>query len=699
MKIKIKRTIPYMNSGEYDMIKKSYSLIKDNEFKKAKKILKDIPLEMIVERFIQDYKSTPNDKTLNIFRKLLIILKHLYSNDMTMISDKLYDLMLNRYKLYRDEPVVESLNLGRRVVNVDHKYPELKGTLDKANILYIKDKVAELDSPLEKYINSFFKANDYHPITVAVSLKADGVSVVVEQNDSKKVDLALSRGEDDKGADLTHLFNHIKFNKKDTAGIKFEIVITEEDFKKYCEDRGKDYVNKRSAVVSIVTRTKDTKYSKYLSLFPIASSNLNQYDIDKLNKYYATNITNNATIIKANNTNDFMEQFETIARKYSDERDSLPIAIDGLVIDCLDEQVRKSLGRKNNINQYQVAYKFPPLSRITHVTGITTETGRTGLVTPMIHYDEIDFNGAKHNKSSLSSYDRFIKMDLRMGDELIVTYNNDVMPYPTKPMNEFNLNNMDKKLKFPTNCSSCGCELQKNGSNYFCLNNNCPSRLIASMEHFYKKLGIADISEKTIEIFVNNGIIKDMYNLLELDYDKILELNNFGKLKVANIKHNIDECIGREIDEAKLVSALSVSGERISRKILSRVPICKILEDRNNLMMEDIESIGDITKNTFITNIENTKDLINHYKNILKINLVKENKNKIIVCFSGFRDKKLTELLSLIDIEVSDNLKKSVSYLVVPSVNETSSKVTKAKSYGIPILTKDEFAKLIKIEI
>ena len=697
-KIKIRRKYQHVSSNEADVIKEAYSLIKKGDLKSAKTNMETIAISQILEDFADDI-SEPTDATLKIFKKILVICKELCSNEMTLLSDIIYDPMLTKYKLYRPEPIVENLKLSRRSVDIDHQYPELKGTLDKANIIYNKDKLVALDKSLEKFFEKIFEANLGEKIKFIVTLKFDGVAIVATVVNGKIV-LALSRGEDDKGADLTHLFRHIEFDiPANTSGVKFECIMTKNNFKRYCEDKGKKYANLRSSVVSVVTRTKDTKFAKYLSLAPIQCTDLKIGDYDGLNDRYAGGVKNLPWVFNATSVLEATNKISDLIYLIKEYRHEYDFAIDGVVIDCVNTRVRNTLGRKNNINQYQIAYKFEAAEVFTKALSVTTSTGRTGLVVPMIHYEKIYFDGTGHDKSTLSSYKRFVNMQIRYHDTLRVTYNNEVMPYVHKPDGKENSTNTNDLIPFPDKCQSCKSVLVLNGANYYCMNTECPSKMVSSYEHFYKKLGIRNISDSTVTSMIDIGAINTFDSLLNIDYKVLITCEGFGEVKIEDYSTQISKLCKTEIDEAKLVSALGISGESDARKILACIDIKSLFTDYDKLYSLEIPSIGDKKKSSFITNLENMKVYVLHYIGILNVCPVKVSNSKMQVCFTGFRDADLKEMLALLDIEVID-FKKSISYLVVKDINDTKSKgkIDKAISANIPVISKEDFATLIREE-
>lgn len=676
-----------LSSEEISHLNELFRKAKKGKIKYVKNHLYDLfNPESVFEDFNELDKVTKLD--LNIMFMLINIGKILYSNGKKFIDEVPYDLGINKYKEFRPEPIVEMLSVSRRTHDKVHEFPELKGTLDKKQKIYESEIESKLERAVETFIRKCFSISVKNKIYFLLSKKYDGNSVVLTIENGK-VKEAVTRGEEGKGADLFHLFKDLKFkDDKKYRGIQFEICITKSNYEKYCEDKGTKYDNLRTAVTSILTSTDGVKYAKYLTLVPLRTSDgLDPYD---LNNYYATDINFEYSVISACGPNEALEKIQLFASELSDERDDLNFAIDGVVIDCMDEDVRNSLGRKNDINQYQTAYKFPPQERITTVTELKFTVGRTGIIIPMIYYEAIYFNGGKHTHSSLSSYDRFKRLNLRVGDKIRITYNGDVMPYVSKYNCKENDNNTKPYLVYPTKCK-CGSKLVPIGANLYCKNDKCYSKQLPAISHFYTTLGVRDMKEKKVAKLLEVGVISGLEDGLNPKYKAMHNVEGFGEKTINNFREQLYNILETKIDEARLMKALGISGERTARAILSIVPLDAIFKNPQLLFSTKIQGIGDITKKTFLEKLQNTKHIIDEIRKQMKVVEVKATHDKVIICFTGFRDKKLKVLLEAIGFEVADSYTKKVSYVIRKDESYHSSTLAKAEKDNKQILTLAEF--------
>lgn len=684
------RTITSLPILRYDIereaLHKAHKLATKGKLKRTRKILdKYLDIESLLQRFIDLKDPSPID--LNIMEEMIEILKIFYSNGKEIPDDELYDYALNKYKKYRPEPILEMLVVDRRTHNTEHEYPELKGTLEKCNKLFTVECQRELDSDVESFIKTLFQNSNGETVKIRLSKKYDGSSIVMSINDNGKVSSFITRGEDGKGIDLSHLFKNLKFKPDKQRGVQFELIMTKENFRLYCNRVGREYANLRAAVTSIITSSNAAKYSKYLTPVPLnMSDDYSANSSAKMNKLYSTDVKYDYIIIEGDSVSEIMIQIADYVNQMSKYREDLNYAIDGVVVDCLNPEIRQKLGRKNDKNKFQVAYKFPPLRAITKITGFDITVGRTGQITPIIYYEWVNFNGTKHNHSSISSYDRFMKMDLHIGEEILLTYNGDVMPYPSK----YNGEKGTTKLKFPTNCN-CGSKLTLIGANYFCENPLCDFKLIPAYAFFYEQLGVRDFKESRIEKMLEAGVIHNYYDLLQPDYDSMLNIDNFGPKLVSSFKKQLTMILSKKLNEARLVKALGIIGETYAKEILSLITLDEIYDDPNKLLELEIHGIGEKIKNKFIKNLLLYKHIIEKIKTQINVTPLNVEDNKVQICFTGFRNKSLKELLEAVGFEVLNSFKKSCSYVLTPEAGHISKTTEKANKNNIPVLSLNEF--------
>lgn len=631
------------------------------------------------------------------------------------------DLLTPMFQLNYDNEYIT-----KRIRNVSHNYPELVGTLDKCKFVlnsqakevgaFNEDNVKVLERDFFQPLLSSGIINYNNPIGMVGTIKYDGVSV--EADVTNTIISARTRGDTDnnEASDITPILQGYRFpNAPDLdkpIGMKFEAIIMYHDLERLNKVKGTNYINGRLAIIGLIGSSDAYKYRDYITLIPLQADfgEDNQPDrlteIAFLNKYYTTKECLKYVVFNDTYIN-LLYQIKKYVEEAEFARKLLPFMYDGVVLEFLDPNIRKLLGRKNNINQYAMAVKFNALKKQTIFRGYTYTVGQDGSITPMLHYDPVEFIGSIHTKSTGSSYDRFKKLDLRIGDVINLTYVNDVMPYVTKCDVDLNIMNHTREIldieKFPTRCPSCGSELvlSKSGKSIVCLNLNCVERSIQRMSNMLAKLGIKDFSESTIDALGKTHL----YELMNMTVD---DLSILGPLNAIKLYDQLQNLKVNKLQDYRIIGALGFTniGAKKWKLIFQQYPLCDIIHDwyncnadtndyiRNNLA--NIKGIGPITADIIIAEMEFfMKDIDYIIKYDMYIKTIPASHNVYKIRFTGFRDRKLEEVLNklpYIDCDGDAGITKDTSILLVPTPGYSSgTKVQKALKYGVQVVPVKEF--------
>jgi DNA ligase (NAD+) len=359
---------------------------------------------------------------------------------------------------------------------------------------------------------------------------------------------------------------------------------------------------------------------------------------------------------------------------------------DGIVVSYLDENIRHKLGRKNYINKYSMAVKFDPLEKQTIVRGITYEVGQHGQVTPMIHYDPVEFIGTIHTKSTGSSLKRFNELNLKYGDYINVTYVNDVMPYVSNLDCEHNRNNPNERFEFTKVCPICGTELvtSSSGDTAICPNRECPARNQKRMVNMFSKLNIKGFAEASF------NSIKDIHNFYQLyNYNLDYYVDKLGGADGRTFYSNLQDLKNNKIKDYIFMGSLGFTGiahkkwknifENVTLKELYYLWETSDSIENFNISISHIIPEG-VTKEVIVEEFPlYAKDI----KFILDNNMIIDTKgnlsNKKQIRFSGVRNLQLMELLNTKGYDADEgSVTKKTDILLVPYEGFSSSKVTKA---------------------
>lgn len=628
-------------------------------------------------------------------------------------------------------PLVNNDHINKRTHDTEHNHPGLVGSLDKAKFVLDQDamEAGVYDDPnvviLER---DFFRKhieegiiNPNTEIEVVVELKYDGISV--EADCTNKVLSARTRGDTGigKAADITpilkdYLFKHAECMKNESPiGVKFEAIMTNSNLAVFNKIRNKEYANCRSAIVGLFGNSDAWMYRDLITLVPLAvdreDPNLSSItdrlvEIEFLNNvfrshgeplrytYFKGSITEVLYLIKC-----FWDEAK-IARDYLD------FMYDGIVVSYLDENIRQRLGRKNYINKYSIAVKFDPLQKQTIFRGYSFEVGQHGNITPMIHYDPVEFNGTIHNKSTGSSFKRFQDLALKYGDIVSVEYRNDVMPYVSRVDCAHNRDNPNPVISFIDKCPICGSILKitDSGKTIICPNNECPGRSIQRMTNMFQKMNIKGFADATFKLLGKTHLYelfdineqdlrialgeadgsKFFYEFTKLMIEPQKDFIIMGALGFTSIAHKKWKSILEKITIKDLLQMYVTSPEQFAFNLRSVVPnagevTLQTIVNEFSFFAKDIEFI--VNRFNIVDSYGNTDD------------------DKLSVRFSGFRDSNLEDILNTMnfDADSHSDVTKTTDILLIPVEGFVSTKVNKALKNGhTKIMTKDEFLIYLK---
>ena len=601
--------------------------------------------------------------------------------------------------------------ITKRLINTQHKYPELVGTLDKCK--FVLNEEARQNGVFDKPSVQIFERDFIHDcldrgvitpterFMMIGELKYDGVSIEAEVCGDTIIS-ALSRGDtaDNVATDLTPIFGGYKFpHAKDVEklkglkfGIKFEAVILYEDLYKLETLRYKQYKNCRNAIIGLLGASDAYKYIDYITLIPLSSS----LEMDRvpelifLNKYYNSGEYNRYSVFIGN-----YQEILFHIKQFTEAAENLlfPYMIDGVVISFIDSDKIKKLGRVNSVNKWQMAIKFNPKEVRTTFLGYTYNIGKSGEVIPMAHFKPCEFIGAIHTKQTIHSYERFKELNLAIGEQIDVKYVNEVISYVTKPDTEFNRTLGASPEKFITNCPYCGSSIviSPTGKSAKCPNVKCHERQIMRMVDMLSRLGFKDFAEESVRA-INLTSFKQLMTGIDMETLSIL-----GPNISAQFMQYVNNLMITPINDYKIMSALSFDGmaDEKWKLILNQYTIKELMGMDYDTLCSAVKNINGIGPKVIEAIIEGRYIYDEDIKCALNLNIIdyKGTANKPRVAFTGFRDSEYNQILINNGFDADDNygVTKNIAALITNDLNSNSSKMRSAKKYGIPIYTKQQF--------
>ncbi|WP_066359164.1 NAD-dependent DNA ligase LigA [Aliarcobacter cryaerophilus] len=642
---------------------------------------------------------TKEEYSINI-EKLISWAKAYYVDDEPIASDEEYD------KLARE--CLEFENKNPNLINPNSPNRRVGGAIlkgfKKANHLsrmWSQEDVFN-DKELEDWIKRASKVGDN--LEFFCQPKFDGASLnLIYENGILKQ--AITRGDGEIGEDVTQNAMTIQsipleIAEKSLIEIRGEVVIKKSDFEAINIERLKNsestFANPRNAAAGSLRQLDSSITSKrklFFNAWGVGQNSLNFEKTSVMMDYiFSLGFVKTPMQTLVKNIDDIKKLYENMIKK----RDTFPMLLDGMVIKIDDITTQQDLGFTQKFPRWSCAYKFPAVEKTTKLKDIILQVGRTGVVTPVAIVEPVLIEGANVERATLHNFDEIQRLDLKIGDEIIIIRSGDVIPKITKVLKDRRDGN-EKEILKPTICPDCSSELLIEDIMIKCQNLDCPSRVVNSIIYFASKncLNIDGLGDKIVELLVNEKKIFDILGLYSLKYEDLENIEGFKEKKINNLLNAIENSKNSELYRVLTALGIEHIGEVASKSICSKFGL-----DLVDVSFEDlisIDGIGEQMANSFLEFFRVNRQFVLKLFDILKPKVTikeeaKDNpfKNKTIV-ITGTMSKSRDEIkLFLEDLgaKVSSSVSKKTDFLIYGE--DAGSKYDKAIELGIEILTEDE---------
>ena len=254
-----------------------------------------------------------------------------------------------------------------------------------------------------------------------------------------------------------------------------------------------------------------------------------------------------------------LDRVHAFCERWQAHRHDVDYEIDGVVVKVDDLAQRQELGATSKAPRWAIAYKFPPEERTTKLKEIMVSIGRTGKATPFAVLEPVFVGGSTVGLSTLHNQDQVRLKDVRPGDTVIVRKAGDVIPEVVGPVLSLRPDGLEP-WEFPSSCPVCGSGLVRleGESDTFCPNLECPAQRQGRIEHFASRgaMDIEGLGERTVQLFVEQGLVDDVADVYTVDLDRVRALEGFGEISVRNLAQAIERSKQRPL--ANLLVGLNI---------------------------------------------------------------------------------------------------------------------------------------------
>jgi len=674
---------------------------------------------MINKKITKDYK-----KKIKQLRKFDF---HYYDKSNPLVSDQIYDnLKKEIFSLETKHHFLKSKDSPQYIVGYKPS-KNFKKIIHKVPMLSLANAFSEDDLyNFEKKISNYLDRVNISSIFYTAEPKIDGISASLIYKNGEFVS-GLSRGDGKEGEDITANLKTIEDipkyiqakNFPKEIDVRGEVFIKNSEFKKI----NQQFANPRNAASGSL-RQKNPEETKKIPLKFIAYSFGYVDELDTDNQFeYLKRLKEWG--FKTNPLNKLISGVKNLMKNYHEiekKRTELDFDIDGIVYKVNDFNLQKRLGNLANYPRWAIAHKFSAVKGLTVIKDIEIQIGRTGALTPVAKVEPINIGGVVVSNATLHNEDEIKRKDIRIGDTVLIERAGDVIPHIIEVDFSKRTKNI-KKFIFPSRCPSCGSETvkefnsisKKEDSVRRCKTEGyeCEKIAIEKIKHFVSKdaINIDGLGKKIVENFWKEGLVKLPQDIFNLDYNKIENLEGWGKQSVSNLKYSIEE--KKNISFEKFLFALGIRHIGLENaKILAKY--FKTCENFINLRIPnkfnellDIDGIGETqikSLKKFFLNKDNLNVLLSLQK-LLNIQDAISNKNdgylkdKTFMITGKLTDISRAELKSLIEQNsgtIISSVSKKLDYLVVGE-KPTKRKIDSASELSIKIIDQNEMFKMLKM--
>ena len=410
--------------------------------------------------------------------------------------------------------------------------------------------------------------------------------------------------------------------------------------------------------------------------------------------------------IRTHNLLDIKKFTETIAS----EREALPYNIDGIVISVDELATHEVLGVVGKAPRYMVAFKYPAERATTIVTAISVQVGRTGVLTPLAHFTPTLVAGSTVSKATLHNMDQINRLDLKIGDTVVIQKAGDVIPEVVEVLKDLRVGE-EKAFVMPKACPECGGVIEKRvgtsgeaGVAYYCTNSACPAKNRRGLIHFINTLEIYTVGPKIVDRLQEEGLISDAADLFTLEKADLAGLERFGEKSAENIIAAIED--KKTVPLHRFIAALGIThvGEETARDLAAHFKTFEAFWGASTEELDSIEQIGPAVMSSINQyrkekiNQQFIKKLFDHGVQITPHkesgNTALEGKTFVITgtLQTLSRDRAKEKIIER-GGRVASSVSKATSYVVAGE--NPGSKLADAKKNGISILSEKDFLNLL----
>ena len=400
---------------------------------------------------------------------------------------------------------------------------------------------------------------------------------------------------------------------------------------------------------------------------------------------------------------EFINEIETM-------RDSLDYEIDGVVVKVNSTALQEEFGSTSKAPRWAIAYKYAARQTTTKLNGITIQVGRTGALTPVAELEPVLLAGTIVSRASLHNEDEIKRLGLKIGDFVAIEKSGEIIPQVLQVI-ESKRTGSEIDYEFPKNCPVCNWDVFRPVGEAVtrCTNPDCPAKIKGRLSYFAarKAMDIEGLGDVLIETLVDKGLVKDVADLYALDIETLANFERMGEKSATKVIEQIENSKQRGLQRLLFGLDIRHVGDGYAKRIARQFHTIENLANATVEQLDDIPDIGLSVAESVYQWFRDEKniELIERLRNygvkldieesstaILDENFV----NKTFVLTGKLENFTRDEAAKIIEDrggKVSSSVSKNTNFVIAGS--DAGSKLTKAESLGVKVLSEEEFSEMI----
>lgn len=667
-----------------------------------------------------------------------------YAKDAPAVSDAVFDsLMRELRELEAAHP--EYIDPTSPTQRVGGYVGEQFSPVRHAARMYSLDDAMGLDE-LDEWLKRTLE-DIGHPVDFCCELKIDGSSIALTY-DAGVLTKAATRGDGTTGEDVTVNMRTVRdiplhlreqgmegLHDRDAAvEIRGEVYMPKSSFEKLNQAaaaNGKQgFANPRNAAAGslrqkdpTVTQNRDLSTFMYAIADDAPLKAETQWDLLEWLRECGFHVNPDVKLCKT------AEEVHAFCESVADKRDSLPYGIDGVVVKVNDFGIQREMGFTARAPRWAIAYKFPPEEKTTLLRDITVQVGRTGAITPVAELDPVLVDGSTVARATLHNLDEVHRKDVRVGDTVIVRKAGDVIPEILGPVLELRPEGA-QPWQMPPTCPSCGSPLvREEGEVVFrCVSIDCPAQAQERLLHWASRgaMDIDGMGEEIVSRLVESGRLTDVADYYNLSAVELAQVETGRFYKTDDAKHKAGDPIhlGSKTAE-KLIASIQESKDRSFARVLFGLGIRHVgktageqlaaafpsMEALMAASVDDlakVDGIGEVIAESIRTFLDTPDNqMVIHRLEKAGVRMADEQGETSVpqtlvgktfvltgsLVQSGMTRDEAGARLKAMGAKVSGSVSGKTSYVIAGEA--AGSKYDKAVSLGVPILSEEDFLRLL----